>query len=61
MFIKKLHNQKMPEPSFSCPLPPNGKYDALLRIGALYGYEVGVYNDFGETRVGIWQKFNHDS
>ena len=48
--------QRMPEPAFSCPLPPDKKYDAMLRVGAQYGYIVRVYDDFGETRVGLWPK-----
>ena len=35
-------------------MPPDGRYDALLRAATLYGYVVREYDHYGEARVGMW-------
>jgi len=49
----------MKQPDFSFPLPKNGVYDSVLRVCAEYGKYCQVYDDFGETRVGIWSVKPH--
>lgn len=46
------------EPNFSISYPKDGKYDSLIRIAKEYGKICRVYDNFGELRVGIWDKFN---
>ena len=44
-------------PNFSFKLPKNGKIDSILRLAEEYGYICRIYNDLGEEKVGLWEKY----
>ena len=51
----KMHR---PAPSFSFPLPASGTYPAAQRLAEERGYLCERFSDYGEERVGLWEKWD---
>ena len=45
-------------PSFSFPLPASGSFASALRFAEEHGYLCETFSDYGERRVGMWEKWD---